>query len=447
MKFLKYKSIISLLLCCVMLISGICISMQNSHKSDEVLVRTVTISDTIDTEKILSEFEDASWTENEKTITFYGKKTFNTASLSEIDEISFEEDFEENFEYYMTEYFEENPPTVTYLLNVNKEEYTFDLTLTLAVDEEVVEDTVFGFLVENEDGQLDGLVCLEEECVLLSEICDANGIDNVGLFSNIWKRLKTAATNIANKIKKIFTQPLKVVVQLIIVPIVKVVGFALEFVVISVSSARSNQNYNHNKNQSLSEVIDSDGYIFVQNIDEFENWKFGLGTVRDNGCGVIATYNALRFVGQITNDASQVEDNDINKYHRETLANIIAICERNAGALVMGLMGINPGAIAPVLSIYGVNVATYSRFVWGNLGFEYACDNLREDQMAILCYWWTKDNGEVGAHYVAFTKVNGDYVVYNGESLNDGLKNGTIGNFLYDDPTNNGFIQGWVVTR
>lgn len=27
------------------------------------------------------------------------------------------------------------------------------------------------------------------------------------------------------------------------------------------------------------------------------------------------------------------------------------------------------------------------------------------------------------------------------------MANGTIGNFLYDDPTNNGFIQGWVVTR
>lgn len=27
------------------------------------------------------------------------------------------------------------------------------------------------------------------------------------------------------------------------------------------------------------------------------------------------------------------------------------------------------------------------------------------------------------------------------------MTNGTIGNFLYDNPTNNGFIQGWVVTR
>ncbi len=27
------------------------------------------------------------------------------------------------------------------------------------------------------------------------------------------------------------------------------------------------------------------------------------------------------------------------------------------------------------------------------------------------------------------------------------MSNGTIGDFLYGSPTNNGFIQGWVVTR
>lgn len=68
-------------------------------------------------------------------------------------------------------------------------------------------------------------------------------------------------------------------------------------------------------------------------------------------------------------------------------------------------------------------------------------------KMAILCYWWVGNDGNVGAHYVAFTRVDGEYVVYNDGDLNTVLADGTIGDFLYGSPTNNGFIQGWVVTR
>ena len=70
-----------------------------------------------------------------------------------------------------------------------------------------------------------------------------------------------------------------------------------------------------------------------------------------------------------------------------------------------------------------------------------------ETKMSILSYWRTKDDGEIGAHYVAFTRVDGEYVVYNDGDLNTVLADGTIGDFLYGSPTNNGFIQGWVVTR
>ena len=113
----------------------------------------------------------------------------------------------------------------------------------------------------------------------------------------------------------------------------------------------------------------------------------------------------------------------------------------SAGTLVDGLLGINPDAIAPMVSSYGVTIVPFTSLL-GNLGFEIACNNLKQNQMAILCYWWTSKNG-VGAHYVAFTKSDNKYKILN----DDFSLNTSISEFLHGNQISNGFIQGWIVTK
>lgn len=450
MKQVKCRRTLSLFLCGMMLLWTTTVSLGNQSGVHEVttLTRTIAISNTIESDKILSEFDEASLTEDGSIITFYAKKTITAALLSDIDEISLEADFEENFEYYITEYFEETPPTVTYLLNADMESLTFDLTYTLEVDNEQIEDDIFGFLIENENGQMDGMACLEDECVLLSEICATGDmIDNIGWLSKLWNKMRTSTTKVAKGITKIFSQPLKVVVQVIVTPVVEVLGGCLEVKTRAISVFQSVNNYSHNMAQD-DIIVNEDGYIDDQNDEIYKDYKFGFGTIYNNGCGIIATYNVLRFVGLIKNEPS-TEEEDIEAYRRTNLANLIRKYELSGGALVNGLMGIGPTAISRMLYAYKSKSYEYVSYasLFADVGFANACNNLGDNQIAILCYWYI-EGGSVAAHYVAFTKADGKYTVYNDQELRDYLdSNDTIYEYLNNEEKQKGFIQGWVVTK
>lgn len=459
MKKFTSKTIVSLFLCCILIVSIVGVS--NLCAADNVLTRTVTVSQSKDVDAILAKFDDAYLTENENTITFYAKKIITPTMLSEVDEISFEDDFDENFEYYM-EYFEENPPTVTCVVNIDKNFFTFDLVYTIEIDGEETEDTATGFLIENEDGELDGLLCLEGECVLLSEICATGAIDEIGLLSKFWQKLKTVVTTNAKKIlHKVYTQVLEVV-RVTIVSTAELIGGTVEITMTSVSQQKSTENYVHNLTEAPEikveyEMVDTNGYINNQNNDHYAEWKFGYGTIEDNGCGAIATYNVLRFCDLIKNNEDEIQSGtSLPEYRRNNFANIIRSYELSCGTLISGLHGINSGAIAPILRAYGVNVRTYSYFSAGTSGFEYACDHLSSDQIAILCYLYIYKNEseetKFGGHYVTFTKTNGVYTAYNDDDLSrhfiDGHSIGDFFNLTTDDGTNvNIFMKGWVITR
>lgn len=90
-------------------------------------------------------------------------------------------------------------------------------------------------------------------------------------------------------------------------------------------------NYNHN-----SKIANDNTLIYSQS--DYENYKFGLGNVANNGCGVVALYNLLII------DGKEVE-----------LCNIIKDCEP-FGLNAMGYLGTNPLFIKSYLKKYGYKV-------------------------------------------------------------------------------------------
>lgn len=387
-------------------------------------VRTVDISRLdVDAQSVFDEFDNVELKTEDSKVSFVGTKQMDLSSLSDIDLISLDETFGINCK------------DVTYNLSIDAETSELELSLSfLTENNEVITDTLTGIAITSETGKADALIFIEGETVLLSELCGEDILDNVGFFKWLWSAVK----NIANKVVKILTEPLKLII-IALEPVVELLGGVIEIVTLPFTAWKSASNYNNNIRQSI--LVNGVGYIDDQNDNIYKSWKFGFGDINNNGCGIIATYNALVFTNKITNKAEEVKDKNLDQYRVNCFANLIKSYELSAGALIKGKLGINPAAITPMLKNFGVNVATYSNSS-GNLGFELACDNLGENQMAILCYWYT---GPIGAHYICITKKGNTY-----EFINDGAPityHDSVSEYLHGSQINNGFIKGWIVTK
>lgn len=219
-----------------------------------------------------------------------------------------------------------------------------------------------------------------------------------------------------------------------------VLGGVIECCVISFTNSQRVSNYNHNSNQKniyLSNSANKIGYIDSQS--EYSNWKFACQKLSYNGCGVIATFNALKFCGKIAGD-------------KKELTQLISNYESSPSALFNGALGLNPLAMAPMLNAYGVKVKTYSG-AFGQAAYELDCEKLASNQMAILCYFYVNKSYVPQAHNICiFKNAEGKYI-----SLNIGShKLSDVTSFLRysikstcgrQDISGNGFIQGWIVTK
>lgn len=423
--------IIAIILSCVIMFTVIGIN-SNTIKVDAVSAstRTVEVSQTsVDAQSIFDEFENVELTKDDTKISFVGTKQMDLSVLSDIDLIALDETFGEDFK------------DVTYNVSVDSENLNLEVSLSfLTENDEIVTDTLNGIVVTSETGKADALIFIDGETVLLSELCNEDLLDNVGFFSWLFKTAK----NIANKLVKIIQEPIKVLI-IAVSPVVKLLGGVLEIVSQPFTAWKIFSNYDNNIQQKIN--VDKDGYIYNQSQNDYSKWNIGFGHINSNGCGVIATYNALVFTNKIINDADKVKDKDLAKYRVNSFANLIRAYESGSGTLVKGVLGINPVAVAPMLAGYGVKVASYSNLC-GNAGFEVACDNLGANQMAILCYWWkSNSSSSVGAHYTSITKSKGTYHFIN-DSRNDSQNyHSSVSQYLHSNQTSKGFIQGWIVTK
>lgn len=136
--------------------------------------------------------------------------------------------------------------------------------------------------------------------------------------------------------------------------------------------------------------------------------------------------------------AGKIKSTDTSSDKAKSFANIIKSYELRKGALVEGYLGVNPNAIGPVISAYGIDIKSYLG-PKGQIEFESVCKNLGSKQMAILCYWFIGSNGPRG-HYIAITKTGTTYNLIN----DDAGTTTSIKDFLRSNASR-GFIQGWII--
>ena len=162
-------------------------------------------------------------------------------------------------------------------------------------------------------------------------------------------------------------------------------------------------NYLHNKNVDLSSY--KDGYINDQNSGEVSKLKFGVSTMDNNGCGVIATYNAMKALG----NKKDIRD--------------IAYYFENDGQALGGLFGTNPYAIKRYFEREGYKVKSLE-------GEKITKEKLPEADAYIISFW-NSDNAMDALHTVAMRKTkNGKYELFN---YNSNEKNKSIDNIDFAD--------------
>ena len=128
-----------------------------------------------------------------------------------------------------------------------------------------------------------------------------------------------------------------------------------------------------------------DDFIYDQTTGDAAKLKVGaFGTGSANGCGPVAIYNALRLLGE-----------------RVQPAYVIRHLDTTGGALVGGLLGINPKAVENAFMELEYNVN--HMYLPKNLDVA-----VKESHVSVLAYAHNS-----GAHYVAIEYVDGEYHVYN----------------------------------
>lgn len=163
-----------------------------------------------------------------------------------------------------------------------------------------------------------------------------------------------------------------------------------------ISASESAANYNHNKDVLIPDEALYQGMIIDQ--WQMNEYKYGNDSSRNNGCGWIATYNALQFLGN-----PRKEEDIIRSY------------EQN-GVLLGGTLGTNPFGIGKLFEDAGCQVDyTVTSFtpekISGLLGGVKASfnDDFTGD-VNIVVY----ARNDMTAHYVTFVEAgDGKYHFYN----------------------------------
>jgi len=145
------------------------------------------------------------------------------------------------------------------------------------------------------------------------------------------------------------------------------------------------KNYKHNQKVDLSGY--KNGYINDQNDGAVSKLKLGSDTMDNNGCEVIATYNALLTL----NDRKDIRD---IAYHFE-----------NDGQMLGGKFGTNPYAIKRYFTQNGYKVKTLE-------GENIHDDKIPDADAYILSFWNDKDVMDA-LHTVAMRKTKDGFELFN----------------------------------
>lgn len=283
-------------------------------------------------------------------------------------------------------------------------------------------DQAAGLTIEDDQGNIDVLFIIDGTEIYLSEIVQPDVIQNVGFFSNL---AKTVARVVITIVAPVITKLIAAVTLS-----VSILGI--------VDDKTAEANYQHNLKQSFK--ITADGFINKQ--AQFETWKYGLATMKNNGCGPIAVYNTLKHMNILTGVSSE-------SGRTKQLATIVRAFEAFHGMMAFGLGGTNPTYIEPYLRLAGISSITSYQ---GNViesKFYTDLESLLPNQIMILAYWW-QEKSKISGHYVTITSsgsADDKFTIYNENGdENVAYTTKSLKNFIYLTPEGTrGFIRGWLV--
>ena len=131
------------------------------------------------------------------------------------------------------------------------------------------------------------------------------------------------------------------------------------------------------------------GMINGQKVFEHAEESMMFGTYRDNGCGIIALYNAMQLLEK-PQALGKIEDQVFIR----------------GGMLAGGLLGIRPGVIGDYFSANNIPSAKYS-------SFEALSQDVYEGAVVVFMVQNNIDNIFDGCHYMTAQYTEGQYIVYN----------------------------------
>ena len=160
----------------------------------------------------------------------------------------------------------------------------------------------------------------------------------------------------------------------------------------------------------------TNGLITDQDNFPYANETVGLGSYKDNGCAIIATYNALQLLGWKVSLGS-IRDEYLFKH----------------GTILLGLGGVGPWSIENYFDSHDRSCTGYPLF-----GLLHA--DVSEGSVVIFTLMNNINDIGDGFHTMAAQYVNGTYHVYNG--YNGGFQ--TVSN-LMDVKDGSMWIWGYIV--
>ena len=132
-----------------------------------------------------------------------------------------------------------------------------------------------------------------------------------------------------------------------------------------------------------------DGLINGQAVFEFADAPFLFGTYANNGCGVIALYNAMQLLDK-PQSLGKVEDEVF----------------LNGGMLAGGLMGTEPWFINDYFHSHGITCTGYASFDKLN-------QHVEDGSIVVFLVLNNKENLLDGLHFMTAQYSDNEYVIYN----------------------------------
>ncbi|MCM1546661.1 MAG: hypothetical protein NC033_06485 [Clostridiales bacterium] len=348
--------IIAFILTCVLLFT-VAVINPNTNQVVGASTRTMRLTQTsVDAQSVLNEFDDAKLTQNGTTTYFEGYKPIDKNVLSEIDNIS------------DTELKEYENCIIKYTASYDTETNIIKLAVSTNLSDGSLEiDEINGVGFINDNGEIDAVMDLDGESILLSEMRDMSLIENCGWLSRLIKTVM--ATTIAS-----------------------VIGVGVAIIAVAVNHVVEESAALSNKKKN-SKLTNPTGYINDQS--NYTNWGYGLTSLAEGGCGIIAIFNVMQ----------KLQKNP-------QLADIIYEFDSKSGNLFWGKGGADVTHIRKYFNDRDIHNEFYDK--WSTM--KNKLKNMTDKQIAICSYWLTRS--PINGHYVAVEKLkdsNGNdyFKVYN----------------------------------